>query len=282
MNKNNHTKQFIKIFRPLNVLSIVMLMIGIRVFHYNNILIEYNFAKNNIQFSILIMLIGLITANGYLINDIIDVNTDKINRPNKNISISSKYLIILYIIISIITVIATTFLIYSFYVKLIMYITMLLLYLYSVFFQKLPLIGNVIIAILSALLPILYYCFEYNSKLQSMLMFYSCIGFGITLLREIIKDIEDIKGDKQTGYKTFPVTYGVKKSKTLYYMLSTLFILVIITIDNIFIKQNIIYYIPSITLFVLSIYFVYKEQFYKTNIILKSTLFYGVIILFLI
>ncbi|MFW5726621.1 MAG: geranylgeranylglycerol-phosphate geranylgeranyltransferase, partial [bacterium] len=115
-----------------------------------------------------------------------------------------------------------------------------LLWLYSNQLKRLPLIGNVTIAFLSGLsvwVIGLYY------PQQELLVFtYAVFAFGISLVREIIKDIEDMQGDETFGCKTLPIILGVRYTKFFLYFLSALFIFLLFFMSGMIGNQQLIYF----------------------------------------
>ncbi|MFT6335529.1 MAG: 4-hydroxybenzoate polyprenyltransferase [Halioglobus sp.] len=187
----------------------------------------------------------LIAAAGYVINDIFDQESDLLNKPrssyidDENLSAKSAwfyygslvlvgFLIAFYIAFSIDKL--HLLLIYPTFVG--------LLFLYSKVFKKLPLIGNLVVAIFCAFVPGIILYAEWDvieqAKVSSpsgyelvfgMFLSYLTFAFLSTLIREIIKDIEDIVGDRAVGYNTYPIVYGKRKAKQLAIILGLVLIL---------------------------------------------------------
>lgn len=184
-----------------------------------------------------------IAAAGYIINDYFDVKLDHINKPKQTIvgnGISRRMAMLLHVVINAIGLalaLKVALSIHHPWLFLIQLISAGLLWYYSVKFKKQVLIGNFIIAALTALVPFTagYYDLAvlydnvattvFDTKLSVMfsnlrvLMYwilgYSSFAFLLSLIREIIKDMEDIEGDKAFNCRTFPIVYGIEKSKRL-------------------------------------------------------------------
>ena len=185
---------------------------------------------NNLSFdkstSLLIVIICCSLASGNIINDIYDLDIDKINKPNRPIAsgiISKRMAIFLYFILILLTV----FFSFSFSLQIICIILInnLLLLLYSKSLKSLALIGNIVVSYLSAsiFLVLALYINEYKVSL-----FFIVTSFFISLIRELIKDIEDVDGDKKYHLKTFPILFGVEKSLILFHILTSIFIITLV------------------------------------------------------
>jgi 4-hydroxybenzoate polyprenyltransferase len=238
---------------------------------------------SNIDFIILTTSILLITIGGYLINDIYDIESDKINKPDKvyitNI-ISIKNGLFLYFLTSI------AGLILGFYLSInknlnhlsgFFIVTVILLFIYTKILKKLPLIGNIIVALLVSLPIFLVYEFDHsmisikdifdNLFLSIIIFFYLLFAFLTTLIREIIKDLQDIKGDNTFKLKTLPIMIGNKKTINFVVFLSFLLqlILLLVLIDS-FKNDYYLLLIFSITLSLLVAYLIYKLRVpFKNN-----------------
>ncbi len=153
---------------------------------------------------------------GYIINDYFDIEIDKINKEIVvTDSISKKIVLILYVFSLIVSVISSTSLpVQAFYTTLII---ICFLFLYSFSFKKSPVLGNLVVSFCTALSIFIFYL-TYKNQLNILLL-YSVFALDITFIRELIKDIEDIKGDERMGAKTIPILIGVQASKYLLYFI---------------------------------------------------------------
>lgn len=92
---------------------------------------------------------------------------------------------------------------------------------------------------------------------NSFVIIYSLFAFFMTLVREIIKDMEDLKGDNTFGCKTLPIVWGIRKTKAVVYFLLALFSSLVITLNAIYTQMPFYYFLVflfaplSIFLFVL-------------------------------
>ena len=164
----------------------------------------------------------LIAAAGYIINDYYDVKIDFVNKPER---VVVDKLLKRRVVMAAHTILNFTGigigLLVSFEIALINFLSALLLWLYSNHLKRLPFVGNAAVALLTgaALLVVAIY-YQKNTFLVAV---YAIFAFSITLIREIIKDIEDVKGDTVFGCRTLPVIWGIRKTKVIIYLLSTVF-----------------------------------------------------------
>jgi 4-hydroxybenzoate polyprenyltransferase len=173
-------------------------------------------------FFLLVFSTVLIAAAGYILNDHFDAAIDGINKPQKKsfaASISRTSAINTFIILTSIAVAVAFFIadsILNFWLGFVQVGSSVLLALYSGVLKKIPLLGNLTVALLSALVlatvglyePSFYPNFTY-------IFIYSGFAFLISLIREIVKDVEDMEGDKISGRKTIPVALGMSTTKVI-------------------------------------------------------------------
>ncbi|MES2848031.1 MAG: geranylgeranylglycerol-phosphate geranylgeranyltransferase [Bacteroidota bacterium] len=232
------TGSFLRLIRWPNLVFIALTQ---ALFYYAVILpvlpssyYEYTKKLTLPVFMVLIAASVLIAAAGYIINDYFDINIDRVNKPGKMVVekvIKRRWAIILHIIITLAGIACS------------LYVTMkttlvivianvgcaLLLWVYSTTFKKKLLSGNVIISMLTAwVIIVLYFAVNtvyLNTRKQPVeiivamnLIFkfaalYAGFAFIISLVREVVKDIEDMEGDEKYGCKTMPIVWGIPASK---------------------------------------------------------------------
>ncbi|WP_299101020.1 geranylgeranylglycerol-phosphate geranylgeranyltransferase [uncultured Winogradskyella sp.] len=197
---------------------------------------------SHFNFFLLVLSTILIAAGGYVINDINDIETDRINKPSKLIvtkNISEKDAYSLFMAFNIIGVGLGFYLTYgigktSFFA--IFFIASALLYIYSTSLKQIAVVGNIVVSIVVALSIVLVGVFELipamnvnNEAVQTtfinIIKDYAIFAFLINLVREMVKDIEDIEGDKKTEIQTLPVLLGKTKSNKIVFIISLLPIL---------------------------------------------------------
>lgn len=171
----------------------------------------------------------LIAAGGYSINDYYDVKIDLINKPERVVvgkALSRRTVLVLHTLLTL-TGIGIGFLL-SWYIGLLHFCSSFLLWLYSNALKRLPFIGNLAVAILTGLS--IYVVNILLPPLLATVSIYALFAFFITLIREIIKDMEDLKGDNTFGCRTLPIVWGLRPTKVFIYGLIVVFALVVIMV----------------------------------------------------
>lgn len=275
----------------------LLLLVGLRVYKYHLFVEEgnYIFSRSTQEFIILLITIGLISAAGYLVNDILDVIVDEVNVPQKKLAFSNKILWSIYFVMNGLAVVLSLLISETLLTLFILITSIILLFLYSKVFQKLPLIGNLVVASLAGVLPVLYEDFDLifikkngiiNFSYQFTIYFYVFFGFVVSLFREVIKDIEDIEGDRKGGYKTLAVLLGENliKPYLLFFMFLVLLVFLILIIPNLILSFSFshLMMVLGVCFYIVSMIYAYKIDFSKSSLFLKLTLFSGVLILFIL
>lgn len=182
----------------------------------------------DVDFIILVLSVIFIAAAGYVINDYFDTRIDAINHPEKVVVgklIPYKKAIIIHWVLNGLGLLAGVYVAYKVGAPKLAFIHLIatgLLWFYSTSYKKSLLIGNVVVAALSALVPLIAAIFEpNNSKINFVFVLaYAFFAFIISIIREIIKDIEDMKGDKLDSAHTLPIVSGVGIAKIVILFLS--------------------------------------------------------------
>lgn len=173
-----------------------------------------------------------IAAGGYVINDYFDLNIDLVNKPKRLVvdnTISRRWVILWHFILSIVGI-ALGFYIdkttQSSFIGIFNFLSVLLLFIYSASLKKKFLLGNVLISLLTAWSVLIlwwaeqryFFVFPPITNLDTHKFFrftilYAGFAFIISLIREVIKDMEDVEGDRKYGCKTMPIVWGINSSK---------------------------------------------------------------------
>ncbi|NLN24133.1 MAG: UbiA family prenyltransferase [Bacteroidetes bacterium] len=228
----------LKLIRFPNLLIIALAQILIRYGLY----VPFNAtpALSDFQFALLILATLAIAAAGYVINDIYDQEIDRINKPNSLLvgnKISEKQANSLFVILNIIGVgigfyLANTIqrpVFVSFFI-----LISLLLYLYASSLKRILVVGNLLIAVLVAMSILIVPIFDLlptitwqNQVVQTrtflLILDFAIFAFFINWIREIVKDLLDIDGDKKGGINTLPIAIG--RSRTLKIIMALTFLL---------------------------------------------------------
>ncbi|MBC9930393.1 geranylgeranylglycerol-phosphate geranylgeranyltransferase [Chitinophaga qingshengii] len=202
------------------------------------------------QFVLLALSTVLIAAAGYIINDYFDINIDIVNKPDKMVLdkiISRRWAMAWHTILNMAGV-SLGFIVAwktgQIYLGFTQVICSLLLWFYSTSFKRQALIGNVIISLLTALSVSVVGFYEkqiYESfeaimspsgrKLIQIIGVYALFAFIISMVREVVKDLEDMIGDSKDGCRTIPILWGVLAAKRLCNMLLLALQITIIAVE---------------------------------------------------
>ncbi len=183
-------------------------------------------------FAMLVSSSVLIAAAGYIINDYFDLNIDQVNKPDAIVVqrfISRRWAIFWHFLLSSIGIVLAFFISWELRNPIIgfaNFICVILLWLYSTTFKKQLLVGNILISLLTAWVVLVIYFAEmrislfddpdYIASFKNVFKYailYSGFAFIISLIREVVKDIEDREGDARYGCKTMPIVWGLPASK---------------------------------------------------------------------
>ncbi len=211
---------------------------------------------NAFHFLLLSLSTVLIAAAGYIINDYFDVKIDVINRPQKVIIdniISRRVAILWHSLFNVLGFLLAFYLawkLHNYFVVSIQLVCTLLLWFYSTSFKRQFVIGNVVVAILTGLTvmilavfePALYTHINFNYFLHAhnrilvnpfgVIAVYTYFAFMLTWMREIVKDMEDFKGDAEDGCVTMPIKIGLQRS-TRYIILLGILVVIPLTVAGI-------------------------------------------------
>lgn len=189
------------------------------------------FAVHDVKRFFLLMIASvLIAAAGYIINDYFDLNIDQINKPDKIIIdriIPRRWAIVWHLVLSFAGVALTAVAVGRTYWYLVVanFVCVILLWLYSTSFKRQLLIGNIVISLLTAwTILVLFFAFSHpdqafnttdplSVKFFRISILYAGFAFIISLIREAVKDMEDMKGDMRYGCKTLPIVAGIRTTK---------------------------------------------------------------------
>ena len=259
-------------------------------------------ALTDFNYILLVIATVCVAAGGYVINNIMDQETDEIAKPQNRVvgvSISETVAYNWYIGLTIVGVGI------GFYLSNVIYkptfasmfiLVATLLYMYATSFKQIPVLGNVVVALLLSTSIIIIGLFDILPAIDldnrfrmkeafNILMEYAVFAFIINLIREIVKDLEDMDGDYQSGINTLPIMMGIPKTKIIVGILTVISIgiLAYYINSNLFELDYVIYYSmifiigPLIYFGVKLINAVTKKEFHHLSLVLKLILFFGII-----
>jgi len=185
---------------------------------------------------------AIVAGGGYIINDYYDIKIDLINKPDRVVigkGIGRRHALLFHSVLSFAGV-ALGFLL-GWRLGLIHIFSSFILWWYSNSLKRQPFVGNFMVALLTGLsitlINVLY------DLTNSLVIIYSLFAFFMTLVREIIKDMEDLKGDNTFGCKTLPILWGIRKTKVVVYFLLALFSLLVVMINAIYTQMPFYYFL---------------------------------------
>jgi 4-hydroxybenzoate polyprenyltransferase len=257
------------------------------------------------HFLILVIATLFITAGGYVINDYFDIKTDLINKGEVIVStkVSRRQAMMWHNVLNIAGVAAGFYISWKagyIWMGLLFLIVSGLLYFYSASYKRQFLIGNFIVALLTAMVPMLVVIFEWPALYryyavnavnppQLSIIFYWVGGFAIfafltTLTREIIKDIEDFEGDMAYGRNTIPVVTGTLTARIVSILLVLITVGLLYVVWYFFLHDEITLIYVSCALVLPLLYVVYqliisanKKQLHNASRLMKIVMIAGIL-----
>ncbi|MEZ4874264.1 MAG: geranylgeranylglycerol-phosphate geranylgeranyltransferase [Flavobacteriaceae bacterium] len=217
-------------------------------------------------------------AGGYIINNFYDREKDLINRPLKtrlDRLVSQRTKLSTYFILNFVSVIFASYVSFRAVVFFSLYIFML--WFYSHKLKKYPFIGNITAAIL-AVIPF-FAIFIYYKNFAHVIFVHATFLFLLISMRELVKDLENIKGDLAQNYRTIPVVYGEKVSKWMLTILAALTLVPIYFLLTYFDIGYMRYYFLATTLaLVVFVIFLWVSAQKLHYIVLHTILRLGIVI----
>lgn len=296
--------KYLKVIRYQNLILLALMQLILRFGFLN----EQNcdLALTNFQYILLVVATLLIAAGGYVINDIFDQDTDAINKPEKVIigkSIKESEAYNLYAGLTITGVCIGFYLsnvidkpnFAAFFI-----LIAASLYFYATTLKQMLVIGNLIVALILALSVIIIGVFDIfpvtNAENQrqmgqifSILMDYAAFAFLLHLIREMVKDLEDIEGDYHQGMGTLAIRLGISKTTKVVALLSLLPIGLFLNYMYNYFVLNDLQLITIYSLIFIIAPFLYctikittaktKTEFHHISTVLKWIVFFGIFIL---
>lgn len=303
---------FLKLVRIENLIMIAATQFLLRFFVLRKILEQHgiHLELEHRLFYLVVLSTVLIAAAGYIINDYFDVKTDLINHPDTVVVdkvIKRRWAIILHLLLTTAgLVIGTYAALKTGYLRLAIFhvAAAVLLWFYSTHMKKQLLVGNIVVSVLTAAVAFMPFMFEmgvlrqiypdfiftYKYAILSCLkitVVFGVFAFVTSLAREIIKDIEDYKGDEATGGRTMPVVWGIRASKlSAFFLLIITSLLLMFAAYNTIRAEHVVFSVPILyivfalilPLIVLSFYTLSassSKDFKRASLTLKSIMLLG-------
>lgn len=274
--KPSFVKDYLKLIRGVNLILVGFTQYLTAIFLVS-IDQSWSVIFLNKGFFLLVSATIMITSAGYLINDYYDVKIDFVNRPERVLvgkKLKRRWVIAGHTLLNLAAIGIGFYL--SLKIGLIFFGAAFLLWLYSNQLKRLPFVGNLAIALLTGTTLLLVA--EYFNERTYVIACYAVFAAFITLIREIIKDIEDMKGDERFGCKTLPIVFGIATTKKILYLISATFLLTVIILIH-----SLSFYLPillGITLLWLN-YGIFKadtvKAFDRLSTYCKAIMLLGVI-----
>ena len=232
---------YVELLRPNNgILAVLGMVIGA--------IVGTSFvASKSVEIILAIIVAFFINGAGNVINDYFDHNIDKINRPDRPIPsgrVKRKNVATYFFALIAVSLLLSWFVSADFFI--IALVNSIVSFVYSWKLKGTPLLGNLSVSWLAASTFIAGALIVHTfAALPTAVLIFGAIGFLGTLSREIFKDVEDVKGDKENGAKTLPIVIGEKSAELFasFVLLVGIFSLLIPVYNHMF---SIFYYIGAV------------------------------------
>lgn len=295
---------FLKMIRLPNLVFIALTQVLFQV------CIFYPLYENNIpaddtrNFILLLVASVLIAGAGYIINDYFDINIDEVNKPEKMVVdkvINRRWAIAWHLILSAFGVLLTALALpvrEKWYLVLANIFCVFLLWFYSTTFKRKLLIGNIAISLLTAWTILLIFLSKVSftdafaaahpgqPKFFRFAFLYAGFAFIISLIREAVKDVEDMPGDERYGCRTMPIVWGVNAAK-VYIAVWLIILISILIVIQVYILQfqwwwAVVY---CVLLIILPLLYIFRKLFkavtvqdyHQLSTLLKLTMLTGIV-----
>lgn len=295
---------FLKLVRLPNLFFMALTQVLFQFCIYYNLYRGEVPAGDLRRFILLVLASLFIAAAGYIINDYFDINIDEINKPDKMVVdklIHRRWAIAWHFILSLggvmLTALALPFL-QKWYLILANALCVALLWFYSTNFKKSLLSGNIVISLLTAWTILIIFFSKFNlsdafgagnsnnHKFFRLAILYAGFAFIISLIREAIKDIEDMPGDEKYNCRTMPIVWGVNAAK-VYIAVWLIVLIASLGILQVYVLQfkwwlAVAYAVPAIIFPLFIILFKLKnsnssKDFHRLSSLTKFVMFTGIL-----
>ena len=208
--------KFISLFSVIRLYNIFIIIIAQYFTSIFIISIDTSISSILFDFQLFLLILSssIAIASGYIINNFYDYEKDLINKPIKSKIdkvIRKRTKLSLYVALNFLCIYTSSLV--SWRAVLFFSIYIFVIWLYSHKLKRILFIGNIVSSLLSVI-PF-FIILIYYKNFELIIFLYAIFLFIIVYMREIIKDLENIKGDFTLDYRTIPVVYGEKSSKYL-------------------------------------------------------------------
>ena len=234
-----------------------------------------------------IAVVWVCTGGGNALNDYCDSEIDKINRPKRPIPMGlvSKKGALIFSTLLFISSLLFAIPIWDLQVAIVLGIALLFLITYSLFFKMRAFVGNLIVSLILGM-AFLFGTIIFGDILKGIVPFF--LAFAFTLIREMVKDMQDVEGDRALGVNTLPMKYGINTSKHLVTIFTFLLMIGAIFpyILNVYGKFYLITVIFTVEIPLLYVIFSIQRDTSATNCslissVLKADIFFGLLAIYL-
>ncbi len=301
-------KHYFNLFRWKNLGIIAITMTLVLLFLISPILGMgwFEHGLSPFEFTLLVVATVFIAAGGNVLNDIYDINADGVNKPGKNIvgrkiTVANSWMLYwLFTVLGILSGSLLSWLLGQLNYAMVFLFSAGLLWFYSQKYQCQPLVGNIVVSVLSAVSIGIVWLFQFfalsrNAEVftglqtefdtvNRMILIYMGFAFGMSLIREVLKDIQDFKGDDRFGCRTFAVVYGIQNARKLAIALLWFAALAVVALQYYFIQIGFhwhgLYFLVLDGLFVMAIVKSHKanvpKDYSSLSNLIKLIMIFGV------
>ncbi|MFI5134348.1 MAG: geranylgeranylglycerol-phosphate geranylgeranyltransferase [Chitinophagales bacterium] len=298
---------FLRLIRAVNLLFIVLTQYLVQYAVIRPILAQAGLqpSLDDLHFSLLVIATILVAAAGYVINDYFDVKIDEVNKPRRifiDRTIHRRSAMLLHQSLTGTGVLLAFYVAWhvgNFKLGFVHAIVAAFLWFYSTGYKRKLLIGNILVSFLTGLVILTVGLYEQNIfqpadaasqraayAIIVILFFYFIFSFLISLARELVKDMQDLEGDRIYQSQTVPITMGIQKTKWMVYGILAVMLAMLTYIQSIEIRGR--DFISALTIFTtiefptfISIYLLNQsstpKQFSSVSAVIKIVMFMGIL-----
>ncbi|MBT8324281.1 MAG: geranylgeranylglycerol-phosphate geranylgeranyltransferase [Winogradskyella sp.] len=257
------------VVRGYNILVVVIAqyLASVYIFAYDKPVGEVVFDINLLA---LVLSSSATIAAGYIINNFYDSEKDLINRPQKTMLdrlVSQNTKLSFYFVLNFVALVCASYV--SFKAVLFFALYIFAIWFYSHRLKKLPIVGNLVSSVLT--ITPFFAIFIYYKNFETVVFAQALFLFMLVSMRELTKDLENIKGDLALGYNTVPVVYGERVSKIMLLVVGALTIILALLI-TLYFEIGLMYYFfyISIILLLINCSLIWKAKSKKQYLIIHN------------